>query len=107
MEIPESQVVANTHDMQVLLANQEERFQAMLTQVLQHVMHMTSNQMRVTPGEMHTQFEADAEMVESRELTPEEEHQSRLAAAHDLQVENYMRQHGVRPEEDSQRRELE
>ena len=59
---------------QVLLANQEERFQAMLTQVMQHVMHMANNQFRATPGELET---PDAPMGQSQELTPEQEYQIR------------------------------
>ena len=93
MDITERQVVQNTQDMQMLLANQE-RFQAMLNQVMQHVMHMASNQFRAAPGEMDTM---DAPMGQGQELIPEQEYQIRLAAAEDLQVENYMRQHGVRP----------
>jgi hypothetical protein len=104
MEITEREVVQNTHDMQVLLANQEERFQAMLTQVMQHVMHMANNQFRATPGELET---PDAPMGQGQELTPEQEYQIRLAAAEDLHVENYMRQHGVHPEEDNEWRQVE
>ena len=67
-------------------------------------MHMANSQFRATPGELET---PDAPMGQSQELTPEQEYQIRLAAAGDLQVENYMRQHGVHPEEDSEWREIE
>lgn len=107
MDITERQVFENTQDMQAILASQEERFQAMLSQVTQHVMHMASHQFRVAPGEMHQQFEADADVpMDARRLTPEEEHDIRLSAAEDLYVENYMRQHGVHPDEDTQWNEI-
>ena len=88
-------------DIHGLLSQQEQRFQGMLSQVMQHVVAMQNNQMGPHPASPGTEhYLLDTPMMQG--LTPDQEYEIQMAAAQDLRDEQHMRQFGVLPEDDSE-----